>query len=147
MFQAQLFMLFSMAVLSTTVYGSCNIGDRYGGDWDGVQDHTHRTDDSIEIEGSEVIGTLNDVTNVYKCEESDEYYMFFLLLTPDRSGYNCMGFHAMADSMVQYTVVTKNGSFEPIKVPAGVKSTLENLCANGNNYAMEAVIDIARRLD
>ncbi|XP_033743442.1 uncharacterized protein LOC117329552 isoform X2 [Pecten maximus] len=143
MCQTTLFTWFCVAVLSTAVSGSCDIGSRYGGEWDGVQDHTYRTEDNLEIQGSDVIGSLNDVTTEYKCEESDEYETFFLLLTHDKASYNCLRFHIMMDSMVQYTVVTKNGSFEPIEIPEDQEVTFENLCMNED---MEPVLDIARRL-
>ncbi|XP_060078849.1 uncharacterized protein LOC132558319 [Ylistrum balloti] len=145
-FQSALLTLFCLAGISTTISGSCSIGDRYGGEWDGVQEHRYRTDDSLDIEGNDVIGTVNDVTNVYTCKESDEYETVFLLLTTDKSGYNCLSFYRMADSMVQYGVATKNGSFDPIEVPEGYDVTLEYLCDNGN-ILMRRVIDIARKLD
>ncbi|XP_069131357.1 uncharacterized protein [Argopecten irradians] len=146
MFPTSFVILFCLALLSTTASGegSCEIGNRYGGGWDGVIRHTYRTGDSLEIEGAEIIATINDVTNVYKCKESDEFQMMFLILTSDEAHYNCLGFHHMMDSIVQYTVVTKNGSFKPIKIPDGDDVTLEKLCMNGN---MEAVMDIARYLE
>lgn len=59
--------------------GTYEIGDRYGGVWDGVNSESSSTGGVLRIQGAEVTVIMNGNTHAYTCTEADEQEASFLL--------------------------------------------------------------------